>query len=305
MSKPKSRRIWNLLGLLIVGLLAFSIYALTPLTVPQTSRIQIKHKALYKQALGPNKPNELPIALEALLVAEGQTPEYLIAAGWGRWGSVRAYGYALKVVYASGKTVIIDPVNDRETFFRELPTAKAFHDKAYIRMQKALRRADAIVATHEHFDHCTGISQSPHFKEIAPHVHLTKEQLESSWEMNRSMFTAKQIAQLKPLVYSKTHRLRPGIVLIKAPGHTAGSQMIYIRLRSNKEYLLVGDIAWNSSSLNLLKGKPRFVHWLMGEDGIALAHQLRAIHTFRKQNPAVEIIVAHDKSTLPSWSSKP
>jgi len=45
------------------------------------------------------------------------------------------------------------------------------------------------------------------------------------------------------------------MALIKAPGHTPGSQMVYVALQSGKEVLLSGDVAWHMDGVRMNTGK--------------------------------------------------
>jgi hypothetical protein len=45
------------------------------------------------------------------------------------------------------------------------------------------------------------------------------------------------------------------MVLIKAAGHTPGSQMVYVVLDSRREYLLIGDAAWHMDGVRQVTGK--------------------------------------------------
>ncbi|MGZ3461634.1 MAG: hypothetical protein ACXU86_24345, partial [Archangium sp.] len=96
----------------------------------------------------------------------------------------------------------------------------------------------------------------------------------------------------------RLHLLRPGIVLIKAPGHTPGSQMLYVRLADGREFLLVGDIAWRQDNIRLPRMHPRVVNWLGHEDGAAMAEQLRYLHDLQQAEPGLNLVVAHDGAQM-------
>ena len=48
-----------------------------------------------------------------------------------------------------------------------------------------------------------------------------------------------------PLEYEDYRAIAPGVVLIKAPGHSPGSQMIYVQRADGREFLFAGDIGWS------------------------------------------------------------
>jgi glyoxylase-like metal-dependent hydrolase (beta-lactamase superfamily II) len=97
--------------------------------------------------------------------------------------------------------------------------------------------------------------------------------------------------------------IAPGIVLIKAPGHTPGHQMIYVRLDSGHEYLFIGDVAWTLAGVTELKLRPANTMRRISEDGAALMFELRWIKdVMDKEGPTV--IPSHDDVLLRDLAAK-
>jgi glyoxylase-like metal-dependent hydrolase (beta-lactamase superfamily II) len=90
------------------------------------------------------------------------------------------------------------------------------------------------------------------------------------------------------------HPVAPGIVAITAAGHTPGSQMLFLRLKSGREILLTGDVAWQEATLEQHSPRARLVSWIMREDDEAITHQLRAILDLKRSTPSLDVVVAHD-----------
>ena len=111
------------------------------------------------------------------------------------------------------------------------------------------------MVTHEHQDHVGGIASAPDLAAIAKQTHLTREQLQSP-KLERGEFQPGALDQLAPLDYQGLHALAPGVVLQKAPGHSPGSQLIYVELASGRRFLFVGDIAWSKDNIRLQRGRP-------------------------------------------------
>ena len=82
-----------------------------------------------------------------------------------------------------------------------------------------------------------------------------------------------------PLAYEDYHSLAPGITLIKAPGHSPGSQVILLTLASGNEFLFVGDIAWHRDNIDLVRTRARCVSFLLEEDPGAVLQQLKTFTT--------------------------
>ena len=95
----------------------------------------------------------------------------------------------------------------------------------------------------------------------------------------------------------------PGVVLIKAPGHTPGHQMIYVQLASGREYLLIGDIGWALDNVTQQKLRPAATMRRINEDGAALMQQLRWIKGVMEQDK-LTVIPSHDDSLLQDLAAK-
>jgi glyoxylase-like metal-dependent hydrolase (beta-lactamase superfamily II) len=125
---------------------------------------------------------------------------------------------------------------------------------------------------------------------------LTREQLDSP-RLERGDFPPGALGSLQPLDYQGLHVVAPGVVLQKAPGHSPGSQLVYVELAGGQRFLFVGDIAWTRDNITEGRGRPYIAKLLMGEDRPAVAAQLRAL----SQLPGdVHLVVAHDPVALAS-----
>src|SRR6185312_3537606 len=89
------------------------------------------------------------------------------------------------------------------------------------------------------------------------------------------------------------------LVLVKAAGHTPGSQMVYVRLDSGGEALLVGDIAWFMAGIERRLQKPTGVSREMGEDRVALQEQLDWLSGLTQRQHIV-LVNCHDDTWLRS-----
>ena len=119
---------------------------------------------------------------------------------------------------------------------------------AYERLEKAMTLASAIVFTHEHPDHVGGIASASDSAAFDMQTRLTREQLESP-KLERSEFRPGALDHRIPLDYQGLYALAPGVVLQKAPGHSPGSQLIYVELANGRRFVFVGDIAWSKDNI--------------------------------------------------------
>jgi glyoxylase-like metal-dependent hydrolase (beta-lactamase superfamily II) len=92
--------------------------------------------------------------------------------------------------------------------------------------------------------------------------------------------------------YDKYLPFGPGVALIKSPGHTPGSQMVYVALESGREYLFIADTAWHMDSVRLIKGKA--APWIQ-EDEPALLAQLKWLNGLSQTEKNLYIIASHDE----------
>ena len=182
---------------------------------------------------------------------------------------------------------------------REIAKDKSFSDERYRRIQEALRDARLSVVTHEHADHVAGLIRSPYLAEVQRHAMLTRAQMRVLLDKpNDPRIKLDSAAASRYLVvdYDPIMPIAPGVVLIKAAGHTPGSQMVYVRLASGRELVLAGDVAWHHAGIVSQTQKPEAsTKSFGGEDRAAIAQQLRWL----KELPsAITVLPAHDQALI-------
>ena len=110
-------------------------------------------------------------------------------------------------------------------------------------------------------------------------------------QMPEIKLTEEMAARYLVVDYDRYFPLAAGIVLIKAPGHTPGSQMVFIALESGREYLLIGDAAWHMDGVRLMKGKD--APWIT-EDQSSVMSQLKWLNALSQSEPGLVIVASHD-----------
>jgi len=157
------------------------------------------------------------------------------------------------------------------------------------------RTARLIVVTHEHGDHVAGVIHTPGAADLAPKTMLTRTQVQtltSMPQMPEIRLTAELARRFVVVDYERYFPLAPGMALIKAGGHTPGSQMVYIVLASGREYLLIGDATWHMDGVRLMKGKD--APWVTEDQG-AVLDQLTWLNGLSRSAPSLVIIASHDE----------
>lgn len=291
--KKVLRTCLTLLAILVVvtAIAGHILFGYSP--VPQTSTypLDIAH---IRQLAGAES-SLLPVRLNALILGEGAMPQFVVTAGGGL-GQVRMPVPVFQVVYPNG-TVIVDSGMDQASFDQMFPGG-SFSTAGYDQLQAAMRRSQTILLTHEHLDHLDGLAHSPYLDQLLPKVILTSEQFGALTPDTE--LTPERLARLTPLDYDQYHAVAPGMVLVKAAGHSPGSQMVYLHLQNRSEFLLVGDVVWSMDSLARLKGRPLFISLLLQENLSAVRNQARSLHDLIQSQP-IHLLISHDYGQIEDY----
>jgi glyoxylase-like metal-dependent hydrolase (beta-lactamase superfamily II) len=248
-------------------------------------------------------PGDRPLRVNVLKFAESRRSKKFSIKGAPDEPSVQART-VFQVVYRDG-TVMIDSGMDEQIhkFFGRV-VAEPYDQEAAAQVARAVRAAKSIVVTHEHGDHVAGVIRTPFVGEIAPKTVLTRTQvhtLETDPQMPEIKLTDEMARHYIVIEYEKYYPFAPGFVLIKAPGHTPGSQMIYVALESGREYLFIGDTAWHMDGVRTVTGKD--APWIT-EDEPALMVQLRWLNGLFRTEKNLFIVVSHDDEQRQEYVAK-
>jgi glyoxylase-like metal-dependent hydrolase (beta-lactamase superfamily II) len=279
---------WQWICVGVVALVLIAKDRLFDTAATPSGRFVIDVEALHRAAIA---AGPLPDRIEVEKVAEFSFPQRLVVAGDG-WGMHPMVMLAHRVLWPD-RSLIIDTAMSPATAAKLLPGSKS-DAAAFARVEAAMKQADTIIFTHEHSDHVGGVASAPDFPAIAPKVRMTREQLNGP-KLERADFPAGTLESLKPLDYDGLQALAPGVVLQKAPGHSVGTQLVYVELANGMRFLFVGDIAWTYDNITRQIGRPGLATLLMKEDRPAVAAQLQAIAALPKD---IHVIVAHDPVEL-------
>lgn len=248
-------------------------------------------------------PGDRALRINVLKFAESRRSKKFSVKGAPDEPSVQART-VFQVVYRDG-TVMIDSGMDEQIHkFFGRGVAEPYDQAAAAEVARAVRAAKSIVVTHEHGDHVAGVIRTPFINDIAPKTVLTRAQvrtLETDPQMPEIKLTEEMARHYLIIDYEKYYPFAPGFVLIKAPGHTPGSQMIYVALQSGREYLFIGDTAWHMDGVRTVTGKA--APWIT-EDEPALAAQLRWLNGLFTTEKNLSIVVSHDDEQRQEYVAK-
>lgn len=161
------------------------------------------------------------------------------------------------------------------------------------RIEAALREASLILITHEHADHLGGVV-SIGDRALLDKVRFNAQQLPGNRWTDMLKWPAPPLP--KPTITGSVPlAVAPGVVVIPAPSHTPGSQMVFVRLADGREYLFTGDIATMAQSWRETRARSRLIgEYIAPEDRREVYSWLRTIKALKATAPKLEVIAGHD-----------
>ena len=256
------------------------------------------------RALAASVPGERPQSLHVMKIVESAGPlrNYVAVDDSTRVASC----FSVFQIRWRDRWIVVDAALDSEAIARNYgPRGQAgFHRDRYDRLETALSGAERVVLTHEHLDHAVGVERGPYFAAVAARTLLSEEQLASFLDPKASgivRMTPDSAAAFPVLRYGLLYPLAPGVVLIKAPGHTPGSQFVYVQLADGREVLIAGDLVWQHEGLTEDRQKPEATSRALSEDRDALQAQMTWVRGLLRGGVAV--VLSHDSRLLDSLVS--
>lgn len=286
----KKRKALLVLAVLVVAAIPAYFWLFTESHVPDEGNFSIDLAQV--RALAGAAPGPREIRFEQIAFME--VPSTGVVAGTG-WGAISLTFYAYLLKYEDGKTVMVDTAMDQKT--AEATSAKGFDAEAFGRLTKAMAAASVIVVTHEHYDHIGGLATAPNVNALMAAAKVTKEQLSVPKKMDPLVFPAEALKGYAPLDYDRYAAVAPGVVVIKAGGHTPGSQIVYVKRADGAEYLFLGDVAWHQRNVDEVRTRARVVTMLMGEDRDGVVRQLKELNRIAASEK-VQVVPGHDRRRI-------
>jgi glyoxylase-like metal-dependent hydrolase (beta-lactamase superfamily II) len=235
-------------------------------------------------------PGDKPSAIEVEQVGVFTFPATGVVAGDG-WHGVALPVFSYRLIYP-GSTIIVDTALPQSMGGSQLTS---FDAEAFARVEAAMSTAAQIVITHEHMDHIGGLTAHSDLEAVLPKARLTREQLAEPARSLPAKFPERALEGYQPLVYDHYQAIAPGVVLIKAPGHTPGSQIVYVQTAGGHELLLIGDVAWHFRNIELQRERARLMTMLfLKEDRTAVFGELAALKQLHETQPGIHIVPGHD-----------
>jgi glyoxylase-like metal-dependent hydrolase (beta-lactamase superfamily II) len=245
-------------------------------------------------------PSRLPTEIRVLEIGRDKAPGFAARAGGFGTDWNTTYN-AIQIVWPD-RTMIIDGAIDAETAagMKQSETDWAFDAAAYDTLLAAMLSAEKVMITHEHLDHVMAVARHPDPAALAPKLLLNAPQIAALPIFAKGALDP-AIAGLAPRLDGSVQQVAPGVVVIPVPGHTPGSQLVYIQLQNGSETLLIGDVAWSLGAIETLTTRPVLTQYMIfdpDEDRTSVKAQLRALYDLMQSNPEIAVIPAHDRGHL-------
>lgn len=245
--------------------------------------------------LAATAPGPRPSGIEMELVGWRSVPSALMAAGTGL--RMQRIGIAAWRLPVDGtKAIVVDTgMTARQAEDLGLSHYDASSQR---RVAQALHDAGLILVTHEHSDHLGGLSADGLGPPQTALLNAPQRRTLAGWTGRRSDDSSDPL-RTAPFAAA------PGVVVIPAPSHTPGSQMIYVQLADGREVLFTGDIATLEKSWRAIRARSRLVgDYLAPEDRGAVFAWLLTIRNLKAQAPHLIVIPGHDLNTIDALAAQ-
>ncbi len=255
------------------------------------------------RVLAAQMPGKHPTAIEAAVLDKRDVPGDLLAAGTGI-ARLTAGVMSFHLLVPGSRAIVIDSGFDRATA-RQMGYER-FNSEAGGRVEGWLRNAGLILLTHEHPDHLGGLAalgDDPQVmaRALLPAAQLTKRpaNLGPAWPTPAALASVRRMRDL-PL-----QAVAPGVVAIRAPGHTPGSMMYFVALGDGREYLFGGDTVTTAASWKQGRARSHLLaDWIAPEDRRAVLSWLTTVRALHREAPRMEIIPGHDIDSIAQTPGK-
>jgi N-acyl homoserine lactone hydrolase len=165
----------------------------------------------------------------------------------------------------------------------------------------APQRLKAVILTHAHWDHVSGLADLRGVPVWAPQAELDfiatgHRNVALAHSLGTEDYKAYEFNSGPYEGFATSHDFfgDGSLVLVPAPGHTPGSVVVFIKPNEGPRYALIGDIAWQQEGLDGPAERPWASRAGVDSDAASVKKWLELLHALQKANPNIVIVPGHD-----------
>jgi len=299
----------GILALVLLALLALLAYTFVPMKLDVTA-----HQTGNSFSTN-NKPDpaKLPEVKLSLLKAGKMISRQAFSWRGGQWGVTYESGMAavlvehprMRFLYDAGFGANVDAhakampwlMQKLANYVKETPAAEQLRQRGI-----APETIKTIFISHSHWDHISGIEDFPGAEVRMPGAELEfirahkmpglVDRMIDEWKVQTFDFTSRPYEN-----FDRSLDLfgDGSVVLVPLPGHTDGSNGMFVNLRSGKRFLFTGDLTWALEGFQLPAERPWLARKLVDYDEAEVRRSIVKVHLLMRKYPDLVVVPAHDR----------
>jgi len=268
-------------------------------------------------------PSQLPEVKLSLLKAGKMLSQQSFSWRGGKWGVTYESGMAAALIqhpqmsflYDAGFGANVDAhakampwlMQKLANYVKETPAAEQLRQNGI-----APDSIKTIFISHSHWDHISGLEDFPGVEVMMPPAEV---------EFIRARKMPGLIDQMIDKLKVKTFDFTSGpyenfdrsfdlfgdgsVVFVPLPGHTDGSNGMFVNLHSGKRFFFIGDLTWALEGCQLPAERPWVSRKLVDYDEAEVRRSVVKVYQLMKQYPDLIVVPAHDRRVHQRIASLP
>jgi N-acyl homoserine lactone hydrolase len=173
----------------------------------------------------------------------------------------------------------------------------------------APQRLKAVILTHAHWDHVSGLADLRGVPVWAPQAELDfiatgHRNVALAQALGTEDYKAYEFNSGPYEGFAASHDFfgDGSVVLVPAPGHTPGSVVVFVSPPEGPRYAFIGDIAWQQEGVDGPAQRPWVSRAGADSDAAGVKKWLEVLNALQQSHPKLVIVPAHDER---AWARVP